>query len=94
MSYINLIQGKDAGTFNKATAPRKRMIVGRDNPGAATWVDNHKALMTSGSASIGQALNNHPSNINIGYLGGHVGNQVVKDTTTADYSLLDQIKYP
>ena len=90
MSYINIIQAKDPGTFS-ATTPRKRMIVGRDNPGAATWVDNHKSVKTG--TTFGVDKNNHPSNINIGYLGGHVGNQVVKDTTTADYSVLDQIKY-
>ena len=90
-SYTNIIKGADDGASSTKTAPRKRLIVGRDNPGCATWVDAHKCLATL-NATTG-AESNHPSNINIGYLGGHVGNQVVKDTTTADYSVLDQIKY-
>ena len=89
-SYINIILGQE-GTTTSATAPKKRLIVGRDNPGAATWVDNHKCVNTTLSA--GAARNNHPTTVNICYLGGHVGSAVVKDSSTANYSLLDQITY-
>ena len=63
-SYANLIQINDDNG-------KKRLIVGRDNPGAATWMDLHKG--------IGFTNNNHPTNLNVCYLGGHVGGLVIKD---------------
>ena len=63
-SYANLIQINDDNG-------KKRLIVGRDNPGAATWMDLHKGL--------GFTNNNHPTNLNVCYLGGHVGGLVIKD---------------
>ena len=85
MSYYNLILIDD-------DTGKKRLIVGRDNPGAATWMDLHKGL--------GSANNNHPTAINIGYLGGHVGGLVIKDTQAADMltkdkgpKFFDQITY-
>ena len=67
MSYYNLILIDD-------TVGKKRLIVGRDNPGTATWMDLHKGL--------GSTNNNHPTAINVGYLGGHVGGLVTKDTNS------------
>ncbi len=85
MSYYNLILIDD-------TIGKKRLIVGRDNPGAATWMDLHKG--------IGSANNNHPTNLNVGYLGGHVGGLVIKDGQDADLvtkdkgpKFFDQITY-
>ena len=86
-SYANLIL---IGTSNEA-AGKKRLIVGRDNPGAATWMDLHKGIDTDN--------NNHPTNLNVGYLGGHVGGLVIKDTQDATFAgiagskFYDQITY-
>ena len=66
MSYANLILTTD--TYGK-----KRLIVGRDNPGAATWMDTHKGIQGN------TGNNNHPTNLNVCYLGGHVGGLVIKD---------------
>ena len=70
-SYFNWIKDDD-------TSGNKRVIVGRDNPGAATWWD------MSGC---------HPKTTNICFLGGHVSSlpQLVAGVT--DYKILDQITY-
>ena len=85
MSYANLILIDD-------TVGKKRLIVGRDNPGAATWMDLHKGISATN--------NNHPTNLNVCYLGGHVGGLVIKDTQGADMltkdkgpKFFDQITY-
>ena len=79
MSYANII-------FIDDTIGKKRLIVGRDNPGAATWMDLHKGLQgNSGN-------NNHPTNLNVCYLGGHVGGLVIKDTQ--DAAMLTKDKGP
>ena len=78
-----------------ATAKR-RMIIGRDNPGAALIFDFHTKL--SGPEGEADATaNNHPTAINVLYFGGHNGsvnaNRTVAykgDTTNAP---LDQITY-
>ena len=70
-SYNNWIKNDD-------TNGKKRVIVGRDNPGAATWWD------ISGC---------HPKNTNVLYLGGHVGGLVKADLDSGDYADLDQITY-
>ena len=86
MSYANLILANAADTNGK-----RRVIVGRDNPGAATWMDLHKG--------IGDDNNNHPTNLNVCYLGGHVGGLVIKDTQAATFGAIagskfyDQITY-
>ena len=90
-SYNNALQGSEAATLAAATAPRKRLIIGRDNPGAAIWYDNHKGIQ---GVCGGANNNNHPSTVNICYLGSHVGSQTVKDSSAANWSLLDQITYP
>ena len=77
-SYANLILIDD-------TNGKKRLIVGRDNPGAATWMDLHKG--------IGSANNNHPTNLNVGYLGGHVGGLVIKDGQGATFASEDGAKF-
>ena len=84
-SYANLIQINDDNG-------KKRLIVARDNPGAATWMDIHKGIATSKN-------NNHPTNLNVGYLGGHVSGLVIKDSQSATYGskngakFYDQITY-
>ena len=78
ISYANLILIDD-------TLGKKRLIVGRDNPGAATWLDLHKG--------INAANNNHPTNLNVCYLGGHVGGLVIKDTQAANFGTLNGAKF-
>ena len=93
-SYINMIHSTEAATTSK-TAPKKRVIVGRDNPGCATWYDMHYVLTsgtTGGAATIPTSGGNHPTGINICYLGGHVGSAVVK-STKVEFDILDQITY-
>ena len=89
-SYNNAVQAAEAGTLSAASAPRKRLIVGRDNPGCATWYDHHKGIY---STCGGKNNNNHPSNINIGYLGGHVSSRSVKDTQAGNWGFIDEITY-
>ena len=85
-SYANLIL-----VDSNETNGKRRIIVGRDNPGAATWMDLHKG--------IGSANNNHPTNLNVCYLGGHVGGLVIKDGQGATFAapagakFYDQITY-
>ena len=83
VSYINAIIIVDTDKVAK-----KRVIVGRDNPGCATWFDLHAGLSgapTAGaggyvSATDGTGTSNHPTNVNAGYLGGHVGSKPIKKT--------------
>ncbi len=92
-SFINAVSGSEIATPT-ATSPKKRMIVGRDNPGAAAWYDHHKGLVAAcGPAQAVAANNNHPTNINVEYFGGHVGSKVVKDSTAGNWSFLDEITY-
>jgi prepilin-type N-terminal cleavage/methylation domain-containing protein len=78
MSYANLILIDD-------TLGKKRLIVGRDNPGCATWLDLHKG--------ISAANNNHPTALNVGYLGGHVNGIVIKDSQGAGFGTLNGAKF-
>ena len=89
-SYFNAVSDKQADAPSKAS-PRKRAIVGRDNPGCATWMDLHKGL--GGIDENVSAKSNHPSKVNIGYLGGHVASQTIKDTTGGKWDFVDQITY-
>ena len=76
-----------------AATMKNRWIVGRDNPGAATWFDFHKG--------IGHTSSNHANMINVGYLGGHVASLAIKENQglTSGYqnstcwAFLDQITY-
>ena len=87
ISYYNAI------IQTEGTKCKQRLIVGRDNPGAATWFDQHQGL--------NHAKNNHPSTVNVLYFGGHVGSKPIKTTenqtvaaSTDDWSFLDEITYP
>ena len=100
ISYYNAIIVADTDGKSK-----KRVIVGRDNPGCATWYDNHQGLRTTNSAgTAGTATagtSNHPTNVNICYLGGHVASNVIKASDNypatakdgAGWAFLDQITY-
>ena len=77
-SYVNWVT-------NVATGPKKRVIVGRDNPGAATWWDLDGC---------------HSKTTNICYLGGHVASMPESIDVTAGthpgdtvYKKVDQITY-
>ena len=84
-SYFNLIIVNEGTT---AAAGKRRVIIGRDNPGAATWVDIHSKLI-----SVNGTNNNHPKNANICYLGGHVNGIVTPATANANFDIIDQITY-
>ena len=73
ISYWNWVVSTESGY-------KRRIIIGRDNPGCATWWD---------------AKGCHAKATNVCYLGGHVGGitQVVTDSAAADYKILDQITY-
>ena len=88
-SYFNAVSAKQIATPTKAS-PRKRAIVGRDNPGCATWMDLHKGLNIGDDV---KTASNHPSKVNIGYLGGHVASQTIKDSTAGQWDFVDQITY-
>ena len=92
-SYNNALQGAEeaAAQLSATDHPRKRLIIGRDNPGAAIWFDHHLGIKKRCAAE--SIKNNHPSTVNICYLGSHVGSQTLKDSTDGDWSLLDQITY-
>ena len=82
-SYVNAISDTDA------TGCKRRIIVGRDNPGAATWFDEHSKL----AAPLGvNRKDNHPSTVNILFFGGHVGGQSINANQT-EWKFLDQITY-
>ena len=84
-SYNNVILTED--TDAKATGKR-RVIIGRDNPGCATWLDVHTQLAIAGE----NGNSNHPKNANICYLGGHVAG-IVTPTSAGDFGTIDQITY-
>ena len=87
VSYANAILHNDATTAS-ATAGRRRTIVGRDNPGCATWFDLHEKTIV-GAAN----KNNHPTAVNVLYLGGHVGNKVANANMVKTFAGLDEITY-
>jgi prepilin-type N-terminal cleavage/methylation domain-containing protein len=81
-------------------AYKKRVIIGRDQPGAALMYDHHTKLdgtaKGAADASKGTA-NNHPTAINVLYFGGHTGtvnaNQKADFKAPANGAALDQITY-
>ena len=85
-SYANAILFTD-NTTASATAGRRRQIVGRDNPGCAIWFDVHTKSVTGAKDS-----SNHPTAMNICYLGGHVTN-IVTGNLDGTFAGLDQITY-
>ena len=89
-SYNNALQGTEIATPTKES-PRKRLIIGRDNPGAAIWFDHHLGISTLCAAT--SIKNNHPTTVNICYLGSHVGSATVKDSSAGKWDLIDQITY-
>ena len=67
---------------------KRRVIIGRDNHGAATWLDIHANLISKNETN-----NNHPKNANICYLGGHVGSVVTPASANTGFDIIDQITY-
>ena len=84
ISYANAIEIADAAAG--AAAGKRRVIIGRDNPGCATWFDLHEKTVVTGTA------NNHPTAVNVLYLGGHVGSKVTNNMA-ATFAGLDEITY-
>ena len=84
-SYANAILFTDSAASE--TAGKRRQIVGRDNPGCATWFDMHTKNVTNANAN-----NNHPTAVNVLYLGGHVGSKVTNNMD-GKFSGLDEITY-
>ena len=84
-SYNNFIITQDGAI----AAGKRRVIIGRDNPGCATWLDTHTNLAHGGD----NAASNHPKNANICYLGGHVAGIVTPAASTGNFDIIDQITY-
>ena len=76
---------------------KKRVIIGRDNPGAALMYDIHTKLQTNAKGAATLTANNHPTAVNVLYFGGHTGsvnaNQNVEFKGAASTAALDQITY-
>jgi len=87
VSYANAILKDNTMTNPSATAGARRQIVGRDNPGAATWFDLHAQAVVNGTA------NNHPTAVNVLYLGGHVSSKVANSNMEETFAGLDEITY-
>ena len=80
LSYINWVSD------NSTAGYKRRIIIGRDNPGCATWFDGYNGTNTC-----------HAKATNVCYLGGHVGGitEAIKAAATGEavYKKLDQITY-
>ena len=90
-SYMYMAKATD-GTAK--TDGKRRMIIGRDNPGAALAYDLHTKLVagqTLGGVTAANVTNNHPTAINVLYFGGHNGS--VNTNQDVDFGILDQITY-
>ena len=78
-------------------AYKKRVIIGRDQPGAALMYDVHTKLQTNAKGAAELAANNHPTAVNVLYFGGHTGsviaNKNVEFKGDASNAGLDQITY-
>lgn len=94
--------GKDAASyiymplFDGSEDAKRRMIIGRDNPGAALVYDIHSALTqrnTGGAAKLPAKGGNHPSVIQILYFGGHDGAIAFEKGDKITFHELDQITY-
>ena len=92
-SYVNAILDTD---ITEGTVAKRRIIVGHDNPGAATWYDSHNYLGSNLSPNLPSAVTftqgNHPSTINVCYFGGHVGSKSINASKNA-WDFLDEITY-
>ena len=82
-SYVNAISDTDA------EGCKRRIIVGRDNPGAAAWFDEHSKVKSPLGVN---RKDNHPSTVNVLYFGGHVGSKSI-NATQAAWAFLDEITY-
>ena len=74
-----------------------RVKVGRDDPGACTWMDYNKGISTSWGGNRANGASNHPNNSNVLYLGGHVGSKVlnsaIQDLVWQYFEKMDEISY-
>ena len=80
--------------YQNSAKAKRRMIIGRDNPGAALVYDVHSSLVpenTGGAADLPENGGNHPAEINVLYLGGHTAS--VSAQAAVDFSAIDQITY-
>ena len=76
--------------------PKRRMIIGRDNPGGALVYDMHSGLIpgdTGGAAKLPKKGGNHSDVINVLYFGGHCGTVLVPKDKKVDFTVIDQITY-
>ena len=70
------------GTVNTTA----RQVIGRDNPNGACWFDFNKALSDwwrGNKTDSPSPASNHPTQANILYFGGHVGNRNLSDKEQA-----------
>lgn len=87
-SYIYMANSVDGTT---AATGKRRMIIGRDNPGTALMYDIHEKLAAGPKGAMTTLKNNHPTAINVLYFGGHNG--TVNTTQNVDFGIIDQITY-
>ena len=80
-------------SWTPPTQPAERQIMGRDNPGAAIHFDKRTGWDSK--------FTNHPTTVNVGYMGGHARSLPITDKQVTDNSvwqkrlciLLDDITY-
>ena len=100
----NIYDGKQASSYiympvnskSYNEYPKRRVIEGRDNPGAALMYDMHSALVagdTGANAKLPKKGGNHTDSINVLYFGGHTGQVRVKSDQKVTFKELDQITY-
>lgn len=80
---------------NEENAPR-RLIIGRDNPGAALMYDIHSVLQsgnTGGAAKLPNKGGNHKDAIQVIYMGGHTNAVQITSKAKLTFSDLDEIAY-
>ena len=87
-----------SGCGSSSTKIPSRYIVGRDDPGTAKFADLCKRVAAYSDGSKGEVLDSvaHVSQVNIGYLGGHVGSRPAKageNASTVSGAITDGVIY-
>lgn len=82
------------------TKLKRRAVIGRDEPGAMIFADVTKGLADYYGGTYGSKVDafgpNHPSGVNVGYLGGHVKSNLNADLGKSPYTYMfnyDDIQY-
>ncbi len=86
-SYIYCMTDKSdpmASYFGITTTEQNRKIVGRDRPDNAIWIDMIDITLPTGT----KVSDNHPKNVNVCALGGHVKSMVAGSNPPANVTAL------